>query len=133
MKILLVSQHSIGAWFILRLLREGHSVEWWLTQRGPWENSLRGLIPEPYLRRPPQSVLESADLILFDQNGMGKLADELRQYAPVLGDSLLASKLEDDRLYGIEIMEQCGIEVPFYETFKSPEEARAFIAKRPAR
>ena len=133
MNILLVSQHSIGAWFILRLLKEGHSVEWWLTQRGPWDNALRGLIPEPYLRRPPQAVLEGADLILFDQNGQGKLAEELRQYAPVLGDGLLASKLEDDRLYGIQVMEQCEIEVPFYETFKSPEEAREFIAQRPAR
>jgi len=133
MRILLVSQHSIGAYFILRLLKEGHQVEWWLLKRGPWETALRGLIPEPYLRRPPQSVLESSDLILFDQNGMGKLAEELRKFAPVLGDGLLASKLEDDRLYGIEVMEQCGIEVPFYETFKIPEEARAFISKRPAR
>lgn len=133
MRILLVSQHSIGAWFILRLMKEGHSVEWWLTERGPWEKSLRGLIPAPYLRRPPSSVLEAADLILFDSNGQGKLAEELRKYAPVLGDSLLASKLEDDRLYGVKVMEQAGIEVPFYQTFKSPDEARGFLALRPAR
>src|ERR1700679_1988022 len=98
MKILLVSQHAIGAWFILRLLKEGHSVEWWLTERGPWETSLHGLIPEPYLRRPPTSVLEQADLILFDQNGSGDLAESLRKYAPVLGDSRMASRIEDDRL-----------------------------------
>ena len=133
MKILLCSQHGIGFWFVLRLLREGHEVEIWCLQRGPWEHALRGLVPVPYLRRPPQAVLEGADLILFDQNGMGKLAEELRQYAPVLGDGLLASKREDDRLYGIQVMEQCGIEVPFYETFKSPEEARAFLAERPQR
>ena len=133
MRILLVSQHSIGVWFLLRLMREGHSVEWWLTKRGPWDNALRGLIPEPYLRRPPQSVLDAADLILFDSNGQGKLAEEMRKYAPVLGDGLLASELEDDRLYGVQVMEQSGIEVPFYQIFKAPDEARAFIAKRPAR
>lgn len=133
MKILVVSQHALGAWFILRLRKEGHSVEWWCTRRGPWENTLRGLIPEPYLRRPPTSVLEQADLILFDQNGQGILAESLRQYAPVLGDGKLASRIEDDRLYGIQIMEAAGIEVPFYAVMKSPEEARSFLAQRPAR
>lgn len=130
---MLVSQASIGSWFILRLLKEGHNVEWWLTKRGPWENSLKGLIPEPYLRRPPESVLRGADLILFDQNGSGKLADEMAGYAPVLGDSSFASKMEDDRLFGIETMEAAGIEVPFYETFNSPDEAQAFLKQRPVR
>ena len=105
MNVLLVSQHGIGFWFALRLLKEGHSVEIWLTKRGPWEKTLEGLVPAPYLRRPPESVLRAADLILFDQNGTGKLAEDLSQYAPVLGDSLFASKMEDDRLFGIEVME----------------------------
>jgi phosphoribosylamine-glycine ligase len=133
LNILLVSQASIGAWFILRLIKEGHSVEWWLTKRGSWENALSGLVPPPYLRRPPESVLRQADLILFDQNGQGRLAEELSKYAPVLGDSLFASKMEDDRLFGIEVMEAAGIEVPFYETFKSPDEAQVFLKQRPAR
>lgn len=129
----MVSQHGLGFWFALRLIEEGHQVELWLTKRGAWENALRGLIPEPYLRRPPTSVLEQADLILFDQNGQGKLAEELRKYAPVLGDGMLASKIEDDRLYGIQTMEAAGIEVPFYEVFQSPDEARSFLKERPAR
>jgi phosphoribosylamine-glycine ligase len=131
--ILLVSQHSIGAWWMLRLLKEGHSCEWWLTKRGGWDKALEGLVPAPYLRRPPESVLRECDLILFDQNGMGKLAEELKQYAPVLGDSLFASKMEDDRLFGIETMEAAGIEVPFYETFQFPDDARAFLKIRPGR
>ena len=118
---------------MLRLLKEGHKVEWWCTKRGPWEKALEGLVPAPYLRRPPESVLREADLILFDQNGMGKLAEELKQYAPVLGDSAFASKLEDDRLYGIQVMEEAGIEVPFYETFRTPDDARQFLKIRPAR
>ena len=133
MNVLLVSQHGIGFWFALRLIKEGHDVEIWLTRRGPWEKTLEGLVPAPYLRRPPESVLRDADLILFDQNGMGKLAEELKQYAPVLGDSLFASKMEDDRLFGIQTMEAAGIEVPFYETFKSPDEARGFLQQRPGR
>lgn len=118
---------------MLRLLKEGHTCEWWLTNRGPWEKTLDGLVPKPYLRRPPESILREADLILFDQNGMGKLAEDMRQYAPVLGDSMFASKLEDDRLYGIQTMEAAGIEVPFYSTFQSPEEARQFLKIRPGR
>lgn len=130
----MVSQHSIGAWFLLRLLKEGHSVEWWVLNReGPWKKSLGGLVPEPYLRRPPEFLLRECDLILFDQNGAGKLAEELRQYAPVLGDSLFASRLEDDRLYGVEAMESAGIEVPFYQTFSDTSSARSFLKSRPAR
>lgn len=117
----------------MRLKKEGHNVELWCLKRGPWENALQGLVPEPYLRRPPESVLRGADLILFDQNGQGKLAEELRKYAPVLGDSLFASRLEDDRLFGIQTMEAAGIEVPFYETFRSPDEAQIFIKSRPAK
>lgn len=133
MNILLVSESAIGFWFALRLIREGHSVELWLTKRGPWERALQGLVPAPYLRRPPESILRQCDLILFDQNGMGKLAEEMRQYAPVLGDSIFASKLEDDRLFGIQTMEAAGIEVPFYATFTTVEEAKAFLKSRPAR
>jgi phosphoribosylamine-glycine ligase len=61
------------------------------------------------------------------------MAEEAAKQTPVIGDSALASQLEDDRLFGIETMEEAGIEVPPYETFDNPEEAKQFITENPKR
>lgn len=131
MKILLASAGGIGAWFLLRLMREGHDCDWWLIDPEPRQRQvLYGLIPPPLPEKPKFS---NYDLVLFDVTGHGELAEEASRYAPVLGDSELASKLEDDRLYGIQVMEQCGIEVPPYEQFKTPDEAKQFLTENPKR
>jgi hypothetical protein len=130
-KILLASAGGIGAWFLLRLMREGHDCDWWLIDPEPRQRQvLYGLIPPPLPEKPKFS---NYDLVLFDVTGHGELAEEASRYAPVLGDSELASKLEDDRLYGIQVMEQCGIEVPPYEQFKTPDEAKQFLTENPKR
>lgn len=131
MKILLSSFHGIGAWYLLRLIREGHDCDWWIIDPAPREeNILRGLIPPP-LKNTPK--FEKYDLVIFDCTGQGELAEEVSKVTPVIGDSMLASRLEDDRLFGIEAMEECGIEVPPWETFDSPEDAKQFITENPKR
>ena len=47
----------------------------------------------------------------------------------VIGDSEIADELEDNRLFGIEIMEKCGIEVPPYEVFSDIDAAKKHIRK----
>jgi phosphoribosylamine-glycine ligase len=112
-------------------MHEGHDVDWWLIEPEPRQRQvLHGLIPPPL---PDKPKFQSYDLIIFDCTGSAKLAEEAAKHAPVIGDSELASKLEDDRLFGVEIMEQSGIEVPLYETFKTPEEAKEFLAENPKR
>ena len=133
MKILLCSSGGIGAWFLLRLMREGHACDWVLlddTDKPAHRRILKGLVPPPLDQEPDPSAY---NLVLFDSTGHGELAEEISKVTPVIGDSLLASRLEDDRLFGIEIMEQCGIEVPEYAVFDSPDVARQFIKERPKR
>jgi phosphoribosylamine--glycine ligase len=131
MRILLASAGGIGAWMLMRLAREGHEVAWFEIEPEPRHSSvLKGLIPPPLKEKPNFS---DYDLTIFDCTGNAELAEEASKVCPVIGDSELASKLEDDRLYGIQVMEEAGIEVPAYETFDNPEEAKAFIAENPKR
>lgn len=131
MRILLLSTAGIGAWFLLRLEREGHQCDWSLLDPEKGQSKiLKGLIPPPLKDEPK---FEDYDLVIFDCTGNGELADEISKVTPVIGDSLLATRLEDDRLFGIQVMEECGIEVPSYEVFSNPEEAKAFLAESPKR
>ncbi len=131
MKILLMSAGGIGAWLMLRLMQEGHDCEWALIDEEPRQRyTLKGLVPPPLKDKPK---FKNYDLVVFDTTGSGELAEEASKSGPVIGDSELASRLEDDRLFGITTMEQCGIEVPPYQTFKTPDEAKAFLLENPKR
>jgi phosphoribosylamine-glycine ligase len=126
LRILLASAGGIGCWLILRLATEGHECAWFEIEPEPRHSLvLKGLIPPP-IKNPR---FEDYDLCIFDTTGSADLAEEVAKVTPVLGDSALASRLEDDRLFGIETMEHAGIEVPPYETFESPEEAKRFISE----
>jgi phosphoribosylamine-glycine ligase len=130
MRILLASCGGINCWMLLRLMREGHSCDWTLIEPEPRQNQvLKGLIPPPI----DDPDFAAYDLVIFDSTGNGELAEEVMKVTPVIGDSMLASRLEDDRLFGIETMEQCGIEVPPYQTFTTPDEAKTFLLDNPKR
>lgn len=125
MKILLVSKDGVGAWFTLRLMDEGHDVDYYLLDN-KYENVLRGIAPEPFFKKPD---FGKYDLVVFDVTGNPELAEESRLLTPTLGDSEFATCLEDDRQFGISTMEQVGINVPPYEMFSSLDEARRFVEK----
>lgn len=126
MKICLTSYTGIGAWFLLRLLKEGHSCDYYQISKDR-QNVLRGLVPTPLKEKPNYSKY---DLSIFDLTGKPKLAEESAKTTPTLGDSELATQLEDDRVFGIEAMEQCGITVPEYEVFDSVEKAIKYVEKQ---
>lgn len=127
MKIILNSYTGIGAWFILRLQDEGHSVYYHYTGKpDKGDGCLQGLVPGAILG---DVNYGEYDLSIFDLTGKPRLADTSLRSTPTLGDSSLASKLEEDRLFGIEIMEQAGINVPPYEVFDSISAARKFVSK----
>src|SRR5271165_4602337 len=117
------SYSGYGLWFTLRLRDEGHQVDYYLMKK-KFENVLRGIAPIPIFNEPD---FGKYDLVLFDLTGKPAVAERAMRKTLVIGDSNLASVLEDERLYGIEVMEQAGIEVPFYEVFNSTDEAKTFI------
>jgi phosphoribosylamine---glycine ligase len=132
-RILLASSQGYGAWLGLRLMREGHSFDWLVideAEKRVLNNCLKGIIPPPLEDIPD---FADYDLAIFDSTGHGELADEAAQVTPTIGDSSLASRMEDDRLFGIQVMEGSGVEVPKYAVFNTPDEARAFLEDKPGR
>jgi phosphoribosylamine-glycine ligase len=135
MKIALSSYTAMGAWWVLRLLAEGHKVSYYLSD-AKYEDVLRGLIPPPKIlsldhRRNDAGhpTYKGYDLSLFDLTGRARQADSSRSEVPTLGDGEFEHLLEDDREFGIKCMEGCGINVPPYTRFNTPSEAKSFIKK----
>ena len=138
MKIAMSSFSGMGAWFILRLLAEGHDVDYFLSKPEYYEDVLGGLISPPKKlsldhRRTQQGFgypsYKGYDLSLFDLTGKPKQADASRMEAPTIGDGSFEEALEDDRKFGLEAMEQAKIVVPPYQEFKTASEGKAHIKK----
>jgi len=123
-RILLISYSGYGAWFTLRFQREGHSVDYYL-KTPELSCVLEGIVKPPLLEEPKDYSVY--DLVIFDLTGRPRLAEKIRKVTPVLGDGELQSQLEEDRLFGIKIMEECDINVPFYKEFTDYDAASAFI------
>lgn len=123
MKILVASMQGDGAWFAALLRHEGHDADW-VVGVDKYAGTLEGIVPAPL-----ESIGHPADwdLILFDQNGAGKSADDVRQHTPVLGSSELADQLEFDRRFGLEFMESSGIAVPPWKPFESTDAAISWL------
>jgi phosphoribosylamine--glycine ligase len=137
MKIAMSSYSGMGAWFVLRLLAEGHDVDYFLS-KPEYEDVLSGLIPKVKIIKMDQRrhVLgygfpsyKKYDLSLFDLTGTPKLADSSRNEVPTFGDGTFETMLEDDREFGIKAMEGCGINVPPYQRFDNASEAKVFLKK----
>jgi phosphoribosylamine-glycine ligase len=141
MKIAMSSYTGMGAWFVLRLLAEGHDVDYYLS-KSDYEDVLGGLIPSPKKlsldhRRTVNGFgypdYKGYDVSLFDLTGRAKQADFSRTCCPTLGDGSFEHLLEDDREAGIKAMEDVKIHVPPYKRFAETGEAKAYITKEDKR
>ena len=141
MKIAMSSYTGMGAWWVLRLMAEGHDVDYYLS-KPEYEDVLRGLIPPPKRlsldhRRHQAGYgypsYKGYDLSLFDVTGKPKQAEHSRSQCPTLGDGGFEEMLEDDRKFGLEVMEGCGINVPPYTEFQTASEGKAFVKKEGGR
>jgi len=141
MKIALSSYTGVGAWWVLRLMAEGHKVDYFLS-KPEYADVLGGLIPPPKMlsldhRRHQAGYgfpsYKGYDLSLFDVTGKPKQAEHSKAQCPTLGDGSFEEMLEDDRKFGLEAMESCGINVPPYKEFQTASEGRAYIKKEGGR
>lgn len=87
---------------------------------------LDGIVPRPFFTKPDFSKY---DLVMFDLTGRPKAAELSASVTPTIGDGNLHSELEDNRIFGIEVMEESGINVPEWEAFDDLNEAKRFIRK----
>jgi phosphoribosylamine-glycine ligase len=115
MNILLYSLAGDGLVFVPKILQEGHDVLLYIKDKAVRESGRgRGLV---FTVDDPEPAAAQADLIIFDDNGMGEDADALRAkgYA-VWNGGTFVDKLEYDRLYGMEVFRKYGIKIP--DTFE---------------
>jgi phosphoribosylamine--glycine ligase len=120
-----------GAWFVLRLLEEGHGVDIFLTEP-EYGDILSGIIPKPYIRAKGSKGYPSYgkyDLSLFDLTGRERQAEFSATLVPTIGDGSFNCAVEDDRMFGLEAMEECGIQVPPFERFTDVGGAKKHISK----
>lgn len=126
-KILIATYTMYGAWFSIQLEQEGHSVDIWLMDHfDDYFMVLSGLVKRPLKAKPNFSKY---DLVLFDLTGRPKIAEEATLVTKVIGDGNLNTQLEDDRMLGIQVMEECDINVPAYETFQDISAAKSYLKK----
>jgi len=131
LKIALSTYTMYGAWFSLRLIEEGHKVDIFLTEP-EYDNILKGIVPAPYVRARGSKGYPNYgkyDLSLFDLTGRERQSEFSSNLCPTIGDGAFNCAVEDDRMFGLEAMEECGIQVPVYERFTDVGAAKIHIRK----
>lgn len=137
MKIALSSYCGYGAWFasVLRLM--GHQVTYHLSL-DKYKDVMAGIAPAPQVkfhdhRQSDENIgfpdYSKYDVSVFDLTGRERQAQHSKMLTPTIGDGLTNKMLEEDRMFGIEIMEHAGIGVPPYETFTDVSAAKSHIQK----
>jgi phosphoribosylamine--glycine ligase len=129
-RICVASIYGEGLWLAWKMAHEGHDVSAVVAEER-YAEALKGLIRV----MPGSEVYEASkyDLVVLDTTGMGETADQAQTETPTIGDSSLADQLEEDRLFGLELMARCGLQVAPWEAFDNPADAIRFIKKRKAR
>src|SRR5260221_1374427 len=124
MRIAFFRHSGDGTWCVATLGKH-HEVTWTI-EKDKYADALRGIVPPP---KKDITSVDDYDLVVFDDATHGELADSMRETTPTIGSSALAERLENDRLYGLQVMEGCGIEVPPYEAFNDVKEAKRWLSQ----
>jgi phosphoribosylamine--glycine ligase len=135
-RILMCSYSGYGAWFMARLIEEGHSVDYFLDaplefrkKPNPIHNIGRGIIPPPLAIGKDEPEFSKYDLVLFDLTGREGRAERSLEQTPTMGDGQVHKTLEENRNLALEIMKSSDIAVPEWEVFDDVNEAKKFIKK----
>lgn len=116
MKISLISKYADSLGDLgFRMGLDGHKVSLYIDDPKMREN-FEGILPKA---KTWQDCVRGADLIVFDDNKMSHVWEVCHKSIPCFGGSTFAKKLEDDRDFGKEIMENAGIETHERKEFKT--------------
>lgn len=126
MRICLASEFGEGAWLAWLMAHEGHDVSAAIKNER-FSTALGGLVT--VMPGAEVYVASKYDMVVMDTTGMGEMADKAREETPVIGDSALADTLENDRLFALDFMTKCGLQVAPYEAFDNPADAIRLIKK----
>lgn len=129
-KFLFVSPESLNGDLAWQVQKEGHEVKVF------FEREQDADVYDGLLEKVPdwKSLIDWAEVIVFDDIGYGKEADELRSKGKlVVGGSKYTDKLEEDREFGQNEMKRFGLSVLPHWDFESFDEAINFIKTNPGR
>lgn len=141
MKIALSSYAGYGAWFAAILRMQGHSVDYHLSLP-KYADIMQGIVPQAKVnfhdhRKNDSNIgfpdYSKYDVSVFDLTGRERQADFSSTRTPTIGDGTTHKLLEEDRLFGIELMENAGIDVPTYEVFTDTGAAKSYIKENKKR
>ena len=130
LKFLFVSWESLSGDLAWSVKKDGHEVKMYIKDPSDQD------VYEGFLDRVEkwEDYKDWADIIIFDDVGFGKAADQLRKDGKlVIGGSEYTDRLEDDREFGQEEMRRVGMSVLPHWDFSDYEEAIKFIKENPGR
>jgi len=134
MKFLFISATGDFLPVAKRVKEEGNSVAIWIKSARAKEIELyRGLLSEDEMPATLSKALDrfdyEPDAVIFDHVGQGDLADELRAHGlPVFNGSKIQDRLEDDRYFGLQVMQRAHIKIPITSPrLQSIADARQFM------
>ena len=123
MKILMHSISGDGVGLAQQLSQEGHEVMLYLA--GKPSKLYDGLL---WKTEDWEKAARESDITIFDGNGMGGRADNLRKAGvKVWNGGSFADALEKDRNFGMKVFEKTGIPIPETFKFHTSKEAREII------
>lgn len=129
-KFLFVEWFALNGDLAWQLKKEGHEVKIYNDEKDEAD------VYDGFLEKTPdwKKEIDWADVVIFSDTGFGKEADKLRQAGKwVIGGSVYADRLEEDREFGQLEMKRCGMNILPYWTFSSFDEGVAFIKRNPDR
>lgn len=129
-KILFVGWESLSGDLAWQIKKEGHEVKIYMkadTDKDVYDGFLDKV--EDW-----KANIDWADIIIFDDVGFGKEADDLRKAGKlVVGGSIYTDKLEDDREFGQSEMKRVGMLTLPHWDFSDYDLALKFIEENPGR
>jgi len=129
-KFLFVSWESLSGDLALQIKKEGHEVKICIkaeSDKDVYEGFLEKVLDW-------KEYVQWADIIVFDDVGFGKEADELRRSGKmVVGGSGYTDKLEENREFGQSEMKKVGMLILPHWDFTDYDLALKFIEENPGR
>jgi phosphoribosylamine-glycine ligase len=125
MRVLIHSREGDSSGLAWQMQKEGASVDLFVKDKS-MRRTMEGIIP--HVETLEEGLKNKPDFIIFDLNGDGKTADDLRKDGwKVINGSALADRMEFDRAWGVKLCQQVGIKTPKTTEFDNVDAAMAFV------
>ncbi len=129
-KILFVSFEGLIGDLAYEVTKRGHHVKYYIKDKAE-QDVCDGFVEKC---EDWKKEIDWADVVVFDDIGFGKEADDLRKAGKrVVGGSVYTDRIEDDRDFGQEELKNAGVNIIPSWNFTNFDSAIAFLKEHPDR